>query len=36
VGVQFIGNFWQEGKILQAAYAFESAAGWGSRVASLS
>ncbi|MCA9831263.1 MAG: Asp-tRNA(Asn)/Glu-tRNA(Gln) amidotransferase subunit GatA [Dehalococcoidia bacterium] len=33
VGVQFIGNFWQEGKLLQAAYAFETAVGWANRVA---
>jgi aspartyl-tRNA(Asn)/glutamyl-tRNA(Gln) amidotransferase subunit A len=35
VGIQLIGNFWQEGKILQAAYAFESACGWANRVAEL-
>lgn len=35
VGVQFIGNFWQEGKLLQAAYAFETAVGWANRVAEL-
>jgi aspartyl-tRNA(Asn)/glutamyl-tRNA(Gln) amidotransferase subunit A len=35
VGIQLIGNFWQEGKILQAAYAFESAVGWANRVAGL-
>jgi aspartyl-tRNA(Asn)/glutamyl-tRNA(Gln) amidotransferase subunit A len=34
-GIQFIGNFWQEGKLLQAAYAFESANGWANRVAEL-
>ena len=35
VGVQFIGNFWQEGKLLQAAYAFEAAVGWANRVAEM-
>jgi aspartyl-tRNA(Asn)/glutamyl-tRNA(Gln) amidotransferase subunit A len=35
VGVQLIGNFWQEGKVLQAAYAFESAVGWANRMAEL-
>ena len=35
VGIQLIGNFWQEGKLLQAAYAVEAAMGRGNRVARL-
>jgi aspartyl-tRNA(Asn)/glutamyl-tRNA(Gln) amidotransferase subunit A len=35
VGLQVIGNFWQEGKILQAAYALESALGWANRLPEL-
>jgi aspartyl-tRNA(Asn)/glutamyl-tRNA(Gln) amidotransferase subunit A len=32
VGLQLIANFWQEGKLLHAAYAFETAIGWANRI----
>jgi aspartyl-tRNA(Asn)/glutamyl-tRNA(Gln) amidotransferase subunit A len=35
VGMQVIGNFWEEGRILSVAHAFERATGGGNRVASL-
>ena len=33
VGLQIVGNFFDEGRILQAAHAFERATGWANRVA---
>lgn len=36
VGLQIIGNFWQEGKILQVAHAFEQANGWANRLPEIS
>ena len=35
VGLQIIGNFWGEGRILGVADAFEKAVGWANRVAGL-
>ncbi len=35
VGLQIIGNFFDEGRILRAAYAFESALGWSNRLPDL-
>ncbi len=35
VGLQIIGNFFDEGRILRAAYAFESALGWSNRLPEL-
>jgi aspartyl-tRNA(Asn)/glutamyl-tRNA(Gln) amidotransferase subunit A len=35
VGLQFIGDFFQEGKLLQAAHAFEQACGWANRLPEL-
>jgi aspartyl-tRNA(Asn)/glutamyl-tRNA(Gln) amidotransferase subunit A len=35
VGLQVIGNFWDEGRILSVAHAFEQATGGGNRVAPL-
>jgi aspartyl-tRNA(Asn)/glutamyl-tRNA(Gln) amidotransferase subunit A len=32
VGLQIIGNFWDEGRILGVAHAFEGAAGWRNRL----
>ncbi len=32
VGLQIIGNFWDEGRIIQVAHAFEQAAGWANRL----
>ena len=35
VGLQIIGNFFDEGRILQVAHAFERAVGWSNRLAPL-
>ncbi len=35
VGLQIIGNFWDEGRIIQVAHAFEQAAGWANRLPEL-
>lgn len=35
VGLQIIGNFWDEGRILSAAHAFERAVGWSNRLPAL-
>jgi aspartyl-tRNA(Asn)/glutamyl-tRNA(Gln) amidotransferase subunit A len=35
VGLQLIGDFWDEGRILQVAHAFERESGWANRVAEL-
>ncbi len=32
VGLQIIGNFWDEGRIIQVGHAFEQAAGWANRL----
>ena len=31
VGLQLIGNYWQEGQLLHAAHAFQQATDWHSR-----
>ena len=35
VGLQLVGNFFQEGKLLQAAHAFEREFGWANKLADL-
>ena len=35
VGLQIIGNFWNEGRILSVAHAFEGAIGWRNRLPEL-
>ncbi len=35
VGLQIIGNFWDEGRIIQVAHAFEQAVGWANRLPEL-
>ena len=35
VGLQIIGNFWDEGRILSVAHAFERATGWANRLPEL-